>query len=137
VNDQGSLFRIGKNGSNYSLLASFDSNKGAFPRGGVTLGPNDALYGTTDQGGANGAGLIFRYGSALEYISQVVISNQQAVLTCVGEAGTNYVIERTTDLAAPSPIWSLVQSTNAPTSGDFLVTDQLPPIPNAFYRMKR
>ena len=137
TNDQGTLFRLAKDGSGYSQLARFDSDKGAYPRGGVALGPNDALYGTTDQGGVNGVGAIFRYGTALEYISQVVISNQQAVLTCIGEAGTNYIIERTTDLTAPASTWSLVQSTNAPASGQFLITDQLPNSPNAFYRMKR
>jgi len=137
TNDQGTLYRLAKDGTAYSQLARFDSSNGAYPRGGVALGPNDALYGTTDQGGATGAGSIFRYGSALEYISQIVISNQQAVLTCVGEAGTNYIIERTTGLTGPSPVWNLVQSTNAPDSGNFLVTDQLPYGPNAYYRMKR
>lgn len=137
ANDQGSLYRLSKDGSAFLLLASFDSKTGAVPRGGVTLGPNDALYGTTDQGGFNGAGAIFRYGTTLEYIRQLVLANQQVILTCVGEAGANYTIERTTDPATPTPTWSPVLSTNAPASGEFLVTDELPNSPNAFYRMKR
>ena len=100
------------------------------------MGPNGALYGTTDQGGESDAGTIFRFGTTLEYISQVVISNNQVYLTCVGASGTNYVIERSSDLEIPLS-WSLVQSTNAPAAGQFEVVDQTPTGTRAFYRMNR
>lgn len=136
TNDQGTLFQIAKDGSSFASLASFDALTGAYPRGGVTLGPNDALYGTTDQGGSLGNGTIFRYGTALEYISQVTSSNGQVHITCVGASGTNYVVERSSDLANPGS-WTFVQATNAPGSGDFQVVDQTPVADRAFYRLKR
>ncbi|MFO1513743.1 MAG: choice-of-anchor tandem repeat GloVer-containing protein [Verrucomicrobiota bacterium] len=136
VNDQGALFKLDKNGGGYAVLASFDSSTGAIPRGGVALGPNEALYGTTDQGGDSGAGTIFRFGTTLEYISQVAISNNQVYLTCVGASGTNYVIERNSDLEIPWS-WSPVQTTNAPSAGQFQIVDQPPVGARVFYRMKR
>ena len=136
ANDRGALFKLNKDGGDYAVLASFDSTIGAYPRGGVVLGPNNSLYGTTDQGGATGSGTVFRFGTTLEYISQVTVTGNQVLLTCVGESGASYLIERTANLDQPST-WETVQSTNAPASGQFLVNDPLPFVQSAFYRMKR
>jgi uncharacterized repeat protein (TIGR03803 family) len=136
LNDQGTIYRLDKSGSSYAVLASFDSSTGIYPRGGIVMGANDALFGATDQGGTGGCGTVFRFGPALEYISEVKISDGQVQLACVGEGGLDYLIERATNLVSASA-WELVQTTNAPASGQFLIVDPLPPVSGAFYRMKR
>lgn len=61
VSNFGSIFKIGTNGNNYSVLWSFtNSPDGANPNCGVVQGADGALYGTTESGGAAGAGTIFK-----------------------------------------------------------------------------
>src|SRR5260370_23078572 len=50
TNDQGTIFRVNKDGSGYATLANFGGVSGAYPRGGLVRGPDAALYATTDQG---------------------------------------------------------------------------------------
>jgi len=136
ASDEGTLFTLNKNGSDYAQLVSFGGAPGQNPRGGLTLGQDGALYGTTDQGGVMGFGTVFRYGTALEEISSLQFIDGYIDLACVGTPGTNYFIERTAQLG-PSTSWSILSSTNAPASGQFDVLDQNPPATAAFYRMFR
>src|ERR1019366_871917 len=53
-NDLGTVFKIATSGS-FSLLASLVSFiQGAEPVGGLVVGPDNALYGTTSSGGLHG-----------------------------------------------------------------------------------
>ncbi|MDB6023578.1 MAG: hypothetical protein JWQ04_3435 [Pedosphaera sp.] len=58
----GTLFRVTTNGSSFRTIFSFNnSQNGGSPYGGMALGPDGALYGTTQYGGTNsGQGTIFR-----------------------------------------------------------------------------
>lgn len=58
----GTVFRMGTNGSGFAVLRSFltTGGDGQNPQGGVVLGRDGALYGTTYNGGASGKGAIFR-----------------------------------------------------------------------------
>ena len=60
-NGNGTVFRITTNGA-FSLLATFrrSSTNGAYPRAGLSLGKDGALYGTTTGGGINGQGTVFK-----------------------------------------------------------------------------
>jgi hypothetical protein len=100
------------------------------------LGPDGALYGTTDQGGELGYGAVFRYGEPIEEIISIQVFPGQLLLTCRGTVGTNYWIERTGQLG-PSATWVPLYSTNAPGGGIFSVTDPNPPTDVAFYRLRR
>lgn len=59
----GTVYRLGADGS-VKVLAWFDNGTGArrgrTPSGGLSLGPDGALYGCTSVGGANDAGVFFR-----------------------------------------------------------------------------
>ena len=64
ANDKGTIFRIALDGSNYSLLHSFDGGNGENPEGTLIVGTDGNLYGTTLQGGSGNRGIIFRLTTA-------------------------------------------------------------------------
>jgi len=53
------VFRIAPNGSGFRTLHNFNGSDGAIPVGGVVLGRDGALYGTTVEGGDYDAGTVF------------------------------------------------------------------------------
>ncbi|SPE60948.1 3-carboxymuconate cyclase [Verrucomicrobia bacterium] len=65
TNNFGAVFRIGTNGSGYAVLYSFTGTggDGANPEAGLIQGVDGALYGTTEAGGTNGDGTVFRIGT--------------------------------------------------------------------------
>ncbi len=63
ANDRGTVFRISPTGSAFSNLYSFYSSTdtfAAFPYAGVVQGSDGYLYGTTQFGGTNGSGTVFK-----------------------------------------------------------------------------
>ena len=60
--DSGMVFRVARNGSDYRSLYQFDgtSAQGVNALGGLSFGPDGALYGTTALGGQWGQGTLFR-----------------------------------------------------------------------------
>lgn len=57
TNNSGTVFRIGQDGTGYSVIASLVSPRG--PASGLIEATNGALYGTTELGGASGDGTVF------------------------------------------------------------------------------
>ncbi|RTB44113.1 hypothetical protein [Pseudomonas aeruginosa] len=53
VNMFGSLYRISKDGSAFSVLHRFSGEDGAIPYGAISVGGDGNIYGTTGYGGAN------------------------------------------------------------------------------------
>jgi uncharacterized repeat protein (TIGR03803 family) len=62
VLNQGTVFKVLPDGSNFTLIHAFvlDGNNGFNPRASLRLVDNGYLYGTTSAGGLFGAGTIFR-----------------------------------------------------------------------------
>ena len=61
TNDTGSIFKLNRDGSGFSVLRSFDAfNDGAKPLGALLDGSDGLLYGSTTEGGANQGGILFR-----------------------------------------------------------------------------
>jgi uncharacterized repeat protein (TIGR03803 family) len=58
----GTVFKLKKDGTGYSVLRSFAGNDGdgQYPHGGLVLGSDNALYGTTLSGGRERVGTVFR-----------------------------------------------------------------------------
>ena len=59
----GTVFRVTTNGDFRTLLYFLNNNSGGYPAGGMALGPDGLLYGTTTSGGTNngaGLGTVFR-----------------------------------------------------------------------------
>jgi uncharacterized repeat protein (TIGR03803 family) len=61
MSNGGAIYRIGLNGSNYSVLRLFQmAADGAVPLGGVIAGSDGRLYGTCSIGGTNNSGTVWR-----------------------------------------------------------------------------
>lgn len=59
----GEVFKIGTSGAGYQILHRFNRTQGTTPVGGVLVGDDGTLYGTTSGGGPQGAGVIYKIGS--------------------------------------------------------------------------
>jgi uncharacterized repeat protein (TIGR03803 family) len=135
VNDAGTLFRVQKNGSGYEVLKSLGGTLGSYPRGGLTQGPDDALYGSTDQGGDRDFGTVFRYGPQFGEIVKLQIINDIPRVEGIGHPGTNYTLQQTLQLG-PKTTWSSIFSINAPANGKLFLSDLTAPGGGqAFYRL--
>jgi uncharacterized repeat protein (TIGR03803 family) len=60
TNLAGTVYRVDTTGSNFATLHSFNQTDGASPYGGVIQGTDGNFYGTTQSGGANNRGTIFK-----------------------------------------------------------------------------
>ena len=60
ANAAGTIFRMGTGGGHFTTIHSFVSTEGAYPYSGLIQGPDGFLYGTTYEGGANTAGMIYK-----------------------------------------------------------------------------
>jgi len=61
---QGTVFSVATNGSNFTVLFSFDGTHGAQPYAPLIQGTDGYLYGTTVGGGAYNAGVVFKISTA-------------------------------------------------------------------------
>jgi uncharacterized repeat protein (TIGR03803 family) len=139
TNDLGTLFRVNKDGSGYTVLAQLGGPLGSYPRGGVSQGPDGALYLTTSQGGDLGLGTVLRYGTAFGDIEDLELMGNVPAITSIGQPGTSYTLERTLQLG-PLASWTTVSTTNAPPTGRFVVLDESAGVggpPQMFYRLKQ
>ena len=67
ANNAGTVFKVAKNGAGFTVLHVFGATDsttntadGSRPYAGLALGPDGALYGTTNEGGTGGYGTVFR-----------------------------------------------------------------------------
>jgi uncharacterized repeat protein (TIGR03803 family) len=60
TSNQGTVFKISTNGTPTSLYSFTGGNDGSNPDGGLIQGSDGYLYGTTDYGGANDEGTVFK-----------------------------------------------------------------------------
>ncbi|CEK15815.1 choice-of-anchor tandem repeat GloVer-containing protein [Chthonomonas calidirosea] len=76
----------------HSFDLRLDPNNGGGPAGGLTLGPDGELYGTTARGGSNGTGVVFRYGSKLLALSpnSAPAGSSDLTLTLLGTGFTDF-----------------------------------------------
>jgi len=76
--NMGIVYSLTTNGV-FTVLAQFDSSTGSFPVSGLTLGPDNNLYGGTTGNGAHGNGTIYRLG-----LSPIFISNPASQSVIIG-----------------------------------------------------
>jgi uncharacterized repeat protein (TIGR03803 family) len=76
--NQGSVFRMTTSGqltTVYNFCIQSSCTDGSFPNGGVTLGFDGNLHGTTQSGGANGVGTVFKVSPSGKLITQFSFDN--------------------------------------------------------------
>lgn len=78
----GVVFHLSRVGSGWVLmpLYSFSGADGTFPYGGVILGPDGSLYGTTYQGGQYGYGTVYRLRPSPTACASVICPWEETVL---------------------------------------------------------
>jgi len=57
----GTLFSLTTNGNFRTVYSFASASSGAWPQGGLAVGPDHQIYGTTSTGGTNAHGTVFRY----------------------------------------------------------------------------
>jgi uncharacterized repeat protein (TIGR03803 family) len=141
TSQSGTIFRISSGGV-FSTLADLtgagsQTNSGAQPAyGPPIIGPSGNLYGTTSQGGPNGAGSIYRI-NLVTTPPQVTAFSKPAPGPTVsghGVAGLTYFVQATNDLTGA---WTIISGPLvADQNGLFSFVDTSTPLPSQrFYRI--
>lgn len=63
----GTVFRLTTDGATFTTLHEFTATEGAFPVGTLVEASDGKFYGSTNEGGLNGAGVLFRIGTSGQY----------------------------------------------------------------------
>src|SRR5579862_6347177 len=92
TNGAGTVFQISASGVQTNLYSFTGTNDGAFPRAGLVQGRDGSFYGTTDAGGTNGKGTVFK------------INSNGALTTLYSFNGGGFI--------APNPVAGLVQGSD-------------------------
>ena len=137
----GTIFRFSSGGV-FSTLAELtgdgsQANSGAQPAfGPPIIGPSGNVYGTTSQGGPNGAGSIYRINlvAAALRITSFAPASASTTVTAKGAAGITYFLQSSDDLTGP---WTLVSNAAvADAGGTVQFVDTRSPLPaQRFYRV--
>jgi len=80
--NMGIVYSLTTNGV-FTVLAQFDGSNGAWPMSGLTLGPDNNLYGGTTGGGTHGNGTVYKLG-----LSPIFISNPASQSVVIGNHAT-------------------------------------------------
>jgi uncharacterized repeat protein (TIGR03803 family) len=139
--DHGTVFSLGTDGNNFSLLRSFtNSPDAAFPVAGLLLSGN-TLYGTSQQGGTRGGGTVFSLTipAVLPIITDLRLAGTDLVITAInGVAGRTYAIITSPDVTSPLSHWSPLATNVLSADGTFSITATNavnPAATSAFYRL--
>ena len=63
-NNKGTIYRIGLDGGNFSIIHHFNDSDGENPEGALIVGHDGELYGTTLMGGSSDRGTVYRISTA-------------------------------------------------------------------------
>jgi uncharacterized repeat protein (TIGR03803 family) len=134
TNGAGILFRLGKDGSGYSIVHSFVATDDGSRPIGLAQGSDGAFYGVAWQGGAMNWGTAFKlWPPELPILTGISLVAGRAHIGLEGAAGLQYQLLRSTDLSQ----WSVMGTTSMPPEGVCIHEDAAPPPLRAFYRAVR
>ena len=131
ANYNGTIFKLGKNGTGYNTVHSFSAREGIGPMASLVKGRNGALYGTAVGGGDLGFGTIFQYmlPQTPEMLGASVVGTTVRI-RFAGQAGYEYSLLSSTNMTD----WSIFTTITMPSSGVSTNIDTSPPPGWAFYR---
>jgi uncharacterized repeat protein (TIGR03803 family) len=131
-NNLGTVFRLNKDGTAYTVLYDFPNNgaDGQSPFSNLVLGTDGAFYGTTDAGGEFGWGTVFKVWPP-ETPDLISATNGPAgiYVSLAGVSGSLYQVLRSPDLIN----WSVLTNVFMPSGGIYTHIDKAPPFPSGYY----
>lgn len=119
-------------GLGFTVLKEFTGPEGGRPSGKL-VAAGSALFGTTTEGRALNAGVVFR----LSLLPSLRIYHSNGVVTVAWEkTAEGWVLERTNVLPSVTVPWPQVSPPYQSNNADFFVTTNAP-IGNAFFRLHK
>jgi uncharacterized repeat protein (TIGR03803 family) len=137
ISNKGSIFRLNKDGSDYTVLRHFagrlGGGDGEQPKMALLRSSNDVFYGTSQNGGQIGAGSVFILSTNAFPPRALTLSKTGStpVIEFTGTGATQYTIEDSTNLTT----WSDLTTVTTPIHGVISFTNNLAP-PIAFFRVR-
>lgn len=118
--DSGTVFCATLGGASNSIMtvATFDGTNGDFPNGGLVFGPDSDIYGTTSDGGASGAGTVFRLWPELN-----ITRGKNECVVFWSASVNGYSLQSSTNLNNPANWITLPVSTIA--GSQYMVTNKV------------
>jgi uncharacterized repeat protein (TIGR03803 family) len=135
TNNSGTVFKISAIGALTRLYSFTGGDDGANPEAVLVQGRDGNLYGTTCNGGAWGAGTVFRLsvGPAAPAFQTVTLTNGTLSLTWSTAAGERYQLQYTSDVSSSN--WTDLGSAVTATGATLRVTNSVANGPRRFYRV--
>jgi len=130
----GSVLKISTNGALTTLYSFTGTNDGAYPNAGLVQGSDGSFYGTTFNGGAGGAGTVFRLTvvPAAPVLQAVTLTSSTLSLTWSTEARGTYQLQYNSDLSSSN--WTNLGSPVTAAGATLSATDSVTNGPRRFYR---
>jgi len=128
---EGEIFRITTNGILRDLMSFNSSTTGASASGGLILGQDNKLYGTTTAG-QTFAGNVFSVDFSCK-LDMPTLQGSTVVLSFSGVPNVSYQIQRS---PIPGDPWSNLGVVTLDPTGNGKYTNSAAPPTNAFYRLK-
>jgi uncharacterized repeat protein (TIGR03803 family) len=119
--DQGLIFKIRTNGSQYTKLYSFDSTIGGYTPFGSLILDGTSLYGLTYQGGLNSLGTAFKYGYC------TTVASSQSVTVCAGQSYNIGVHTYTTSGIYKDTLSTVVNGCDSVVTTNLTISLDVPP----------
>ena len=127
----GTVFTIDRDGSRFTILHHFNGDNGdGTPRSGLLQASDGAFYGTSVYSGDMGGSVFRVWPRQTPEITAIVRATDCVQLSIAGTAGSNYRVQRSTDLTN----WSVLETLTMPPAGIYTNLDNKPPRAAAFYR---
>ncbi len=131
---QGTVFAVNTDGTGFSVLHSFTGGSdGNFPKGGLILS-GGTLYGTTENGGSGGSGVVFSLSLPAPLELTIIPSGPYVILTWPTNAA-GFTLQSTTNLVS-SAVWTNVSPGPVIVNGQNAVTNPISGI-EEFYRLSQ
>jgi uncharacterized repeat protein (TIGR03803 family) len=131
-NGYGMVFSVTTNGTLTSLYSFSGTNDGANPGGGLVQGSDGSFYGTTEAGGTNNAGTVFRL--TIEPQLTMTVSGANVILSWP----TNYpgwYLQKTVNLGAAGFVRITLVEPPIIVNGQFVVTLPITDPQKGYYRL--
>jgi uncharacterized repeat protein (TIGR03803 family) len=125
ANTLGTVFRVNMDGTGFETLYSFGGEDGRNPSGLLAVAGDGTIYGTTQLGGYQDQGTVFKLSSAAPAAVSIIDTEFQSggfLLTFSGAPSQSWVVQGSSNLASTNG-WQGLAATNTDSFGLFQFLD--------------